>query len=439
MHLYDSLFRSEQVSLLLSDTNFLQQMLKVEIALANGQAENGVIKKEDADAIATVCRLENIDIEKLKTRLPLGGNAAIPLIEQLRTQLVQTNKEAATYLHYGATSQDIVDTALLLQIKAYGEWLLSSITHLEKALMYQIKAHVNTVMIGRTLLQHAKPITFGYKVSGWLAAIQRDAKRIESVLQNTLKIQLGGPVGNGNPRINADVCASFAKNLGLRTGISWHTQRDTLAEWGSTLGILNGNLGKVAKDISLLMQTEVAEVFEGAANGKGGSSSMPHKRNPVTCVAILANANRTPFLVANILAALPQEHERAAGGWHAEWEPLNSLMALTAGSLEKSIGLIQNLEVDVVKMRSNIELTNGLVYAENVLAVLSTQMDYQSAQSQLAKASEKCLKENKHLKEVMEQMNLGLTDFDKLFETNELVAHYTNAIHTIIKEYEDKL
>jgi len=439
MHIYDSLFRSEHADSLLSDTNFLKHMLQVEISLAKSQAEGGIIKREYADAITAVCRLENIDVEKLSSQIPLGGNAAIPLVKQLRALLEKNNKEAAAYLHYGATSQDIVDTALVLQIKEYAQWLLSEIVKLEKALVAQMKAHRETVMIGRTLLQHAKPITFGYKISVWLTAIDDDREKIQELLDKALKVQLGGPVGNRNERIGNSIAAELAKSLGLSSADNWHTRRGTLAQWSSYLGILSGNIGKIAKDISLLMQTEVGEVFEGAEEGKGGSSSMPHKRNPTTCVAILANAKRTPHLVASLLSVLPQEHERAVGGWHAEWEPLSDLMRLTAGSLEKSVGLIETLEVNSEKMRSNIELTNGLVYSENVLIALSSKMDYQTAHTLLEQASEKCMSENKQLKDVLQQMDLGLDNLDELFDPAISVAHNQSALDDIIKVYENKL
>ncbi len=439
MHLYDSLFRSEHADSLLSGTNFLKQMLQVEISLAKSQAEGGIIKREYADAITAVCRLENIDVEKLSSQIPLGGNAAIPLVKQLRALLEKNNKEAAAYLHYGATSQDIVDTALVLQIKEYAQWLLSEIVKLEKALVAQMKAHRETVMIGRTLLQHAKPITFGYKISVWLTAIDDDREKIQELLDKVLKVQLGGPVGNRNEKIGNSIAAELAKSLGLSPADNWHTRRGTLAQWSSYLGILSGNIGKVAKDISLLMQTEVGEVFEGAEEGKGGSSSMPQKRNPTTCVAILANAKRTPHLVASLLSVIPQEHERAVGGWHAEWEPLYDLMRLTAGSLEKSVGLIETLEVNSEKMRSNIELTNGLVYSENVLIALSSKMDYQTAHTLLEQASEKCMSENKQLKDVLQQMDLGLDNLDELFDPAISVAHNQSALDDIIKVYENKL
>lgn len=439
MQLYDSLFRSEEADSLLSDTNFLKQMLKVEITLAKSQADNGVFKREYADAITAVCALENIDVEKLKSQIPLGGNAAIPLVKQLRALLEEKNKEAAIYLHYGATSQDIIDTALVLQLKEYSQWLLSKIMELEKALLVQMKAHRKTVMMGRTLLQHAKPITFSHKIGGWLRAIDDDREKIQQLLPKILKVQLGGPVGNRNEKIGKNTVSAFAKNLGLTLADSWHSQRGTFVEWASLLGVLSGNLGKIAKDISLLMQTEVGEVFEGAAEGKGGSSSMPHKRNPATCVAILANANRTPHLIASLLSVLPQEHERAVGGWHAEWEPLNDLMRLTAGSLEKSIGLIETLEVNSVKMKSNIEMTNGLVYSENVLTALSAKMDYQTAKKLLEQASEKCMSDNKHLKNVLQQMDLGLDNWDELFDPEVSVSHNQSAIDDFIKVYENKL
>lgn len=374
MSLYSEFFYSKTINELFSDKQTIVQMLRFEGALALAQAENGIIPPEAAQIIENCCQVDFIDIDKLKSEIKLGGNAAIPLVKQL-TRIVKNNDvEASKYVHLGATSQDMVDTATVLQMQQYWYWLNDKLAELSDLLVEITKKHRNTLMIGRTLLQQARPITFGLKTSGWLQSIERSKERMKSTQKRVLVIQLGGAVGSGNANLSKSVQQSLADYLDLKPSFSWQSNRDNLVEAASFFGILNQSLAKIAKDVSLMMQTEVAEVFEGAAEGKGGSSTMPHKRNPVTCAAILANANRIPNLVATLLASMPQEHERSAGLWHSEWEVLTEILLLTAGSIERSIELIASLEVDDKRMLQNLELTKGLIYAENISLALAIKM-----------------------------------------------------------------
>jgi 3-carboxy-cis,cis-muconate cycloisomerase len=257
------------------------------------------------------------------------------------------------------------------------------------------------LMIGRTLLQQARPITFGYKVAMWLDAVSRSKQRIQQVYRENLTLQFGGAVGTlatlGDNALR--IKALIANELELNDNdITWHGQRDRFAEIVTTLGILNGSLGKIGKDITLLMQTEIGEVFEGAAEGKGGSSAMPHKRNPVSSVFMVAIATRTPALVATFLSAMVQEHERAAGNWHAEWAVLTEIMKLTAANLRHANDLIGNLEVDEARMLENLELTKGLIFAEDIAAALSPKMGKSAAHAFVEQACKSALAENRHLK-----------------------------------------
>jgi 3-carboxy-cis,cis-muconate cycloisomerase len=290
-------------------------------------------------------------------------------------------------------------------------------------------------MVGRTLLQQAKPTTFGFKTAGWLDTISRSKQRLEQTKKRVLVIQLGGAVGNGNTNISIEIQQEFARLLDLKPSFSWHSHRDNLAELASVLGVLSGSLGKIAKDVSLLMQTEVGEVFEGAAEGKGGSSTMPHKRNPVTCAAVLANSNRVPHLVASLLSAMPQEHERSVGLWHSEWEVLIEIMQLTAGSLEKSIALIDGLEVDENRMSANLELTKGLIYAENIALALAKKVGKSEAHELIEKACKKAVKEKKHLKEVLLEMNIDLADLDSLLDSKNAIGLSLELIDQVVKKY----
>ena len=432
MGLYSEIFYSAEINALFSEERTIAFMLRFEAVLAQSQATNSVIPKEAAQIITMVCEAQIINIPDLKSEIKLGGNAAIPLVKQL-TRIVKNNDvEASKYVHLGATSQDVIDTATVLQIQEYLVWLENKLKFLSKILKETTEQNRNTLMIGRTLLQQARPITFGLKTANWLAAILRTTERINEIKNRLLVIQLGGAVGIGNENISKVVQDDFAIRLGLNSTISWQTQRDNLVEWASILGILNGSIAKIAKDVSLLMQTEVGELFESADAGKGGSSTMPHKRNPVTCAAILANANRTPNLVATMLSAMPQEHERSAGLWHSEWEVLTELMMLTAGTVERGIELIEGLEIDKERMLSNLEITKGLIYAENISLALSPKIGKIQAHELVEKACKLAIQQGKHLKLVFQEMQIDLPNLEEFFSPENSLGNSLTIIDSIL-------
>ena len=319
------------------------------------------------------------------------------MIEAVKKQ----DAEAAKYVHFGATSQDVLDTAMMLQAKIALTKCLEDIGNLEQKLATLALRHRDTLMIGRTLLQQARPITFGYKVATWLDAVSRSKQRVAQIKNEYLTLQFGGAVGTlatlGDAALR--IKALIANELELNNNdITWHSQRDRFAEIVTTLGILNGSLGKIGKDVMLLMQTEIGEVFEGAAEGKGGSSAMPHKRNPVSSVFMVAIAAKTPALVATFLAAMVQEHERAAGNWHAEWSVLTDIMKLSAANLRHANDLIEHLEIDENRMLQNLELTQGLIFAEDITAALSPKIGKAAAHSFVEQACKAALAEKMHLK-----------------------------------------
>ncbi len=435
MGLYSELFYSDEINELFSEENTIGRMLRVEAELARAQEAAGMIPVGVADLIAMCCQADLIDMPRLKSEIKLGGNAAIPLVKQL-TRIVKNNDvEASKYVHLGATSQDVVDTAAVVQMQEFSQWLerkLSLLTHL---LVEKTSTYRNTPMIGRTLLQQARPITFGLKTAGWLESIARTQERIEEVKKRLLVVQLAGAVGSGNAQISSEVQQIFAQNLGLKPAFSWQSNRDTFAEWANVLGILTGTLGKIAKDVSLLMQTEVGEVYEGAAEGKGGSSTMPHKRNPVTCAAILANAHRMPHLVATVLSAMPQEHERSAGLWHSEWEVLTQIMTLTAGTVERAIELIEGLEVDEKRMLANLELTQGLIYAENVSLALAHKIGKNQAHEWVEKACKTAIAQQKHLKDVLLELKIDVPSLDEQFKPENALGLSLEMIDKVLKKF----
>jgi len=396
------------------------------------QAELGIIPADLAEIIVSCCRTDFIDIEKLRADLITGGNVAIPLVKQLTRVVKNNNVEASKYVHLGATSQDIVDTATVLQIQELIIWLDERLDVLSQLLLGLTKKHRQTLMVGRTLLQQARPITFGLKTAMWLQSIERAKARIKSVEERVLVLQLNGAVGSGNAYLPKEVIQSVAEMLELNFAFSWQSQRDNMAEWASVLGILVGSLGKIAKDVSLMMQTEVGEVFEGAREGRGGSSTMPHKRNPVLCASILANANRVPHLVASILSAMSQEHERSAGLWHSEWEVMSEIMMLTGGTVERSIELLQGLEVDEKRMLANLEITRGLIYAENVSLALAPKMGKIQAHELIEKACKQAIAQQKHLKDILSEMSLDLPNLEELFMPVHSIGNSLDIIDEIL-------
>ncbi|SPB16552.1 3-carboxy-cis,cis-muconate cycloisomerase [Caballeronia novacaledonica] len=351
----------------------VQAMLDVEAALARVSALHGVIPPGAVEAIVAACDADNIDADALMTGAQAGGNLAIPLVKQLTAVVKANDAEAAKYVHWGATSQDIIDTGVVLQLRAALDLLDADLRVLSDALVVQAQAHQKTPMIGRTWLQQALPITLGLKFAQWLDAVTRHRQRLVELKARALALQFGGAAGTlASLRDKAlPVAASLAEDLKLTLpALPWHTQRDRIAEAASFFGMLTGTLGKIARDISLMMQTEVGEVAEPAAAGKGGSSTMPHKRNPVGCAAVLTAATRAPNLVATIFAGMVQEHERALGGWQAEWEALPDLARLTAGALANIVGIVPAIEVNVERLARNLDVTNGLVLGEAVMLAL---------------------------------------------------------------------
>lgn len=438
--LFESLFYKVEVNRLFSTEAYLTAMLCFEAELAQAQAEQGMIPKVAADSITRCCTLDHIDIPSLTPAIGLAGNPNIPLVKQLTVAVKNIDPEAAKYVHLGATSQDVIDTALILQVKSALILIQKDLEQLLNQLRHLAETHRHSIMAGRSFLQHARPITFGYKIATWMDGLIRSAQRIDQMLQQNLVLQFGGAVGTlaGFGDKAMPVARTLAHKLDLPVPpISWHTQRDRLIEIGSTLGMLTGNLGKIAKDISLLMQTEVAEVFEPGGAGKGGSSTMPHKRNPVGCVAILAAAQRSPGLLSTLFQSLPQDHERATGLWHAEWLPLTELCKITAGALQQALSMTNGLEVDTQRMLHNLELTNGLIYAENVSLALAEKMGKAAAHEHVEGLCKQVVQTHTHLKTLVNADSvvgkyLSRADIDQLFDPANSLGDCDRLINAVL-------
>jgi 3-carboxy-cis,cis-muconate cycloisomerase len=419
VNLLDGLFRSEEVEKWLSDRTCLQAMLSFESALAKAESHAGVIPKSAVQAISQQCKAPLFDLDALSRGAKSSGNTAIPVVKALTALVAKNNAEAAGYVHWGATSQDVIDTGLILQLCGALTCIAADIDKLAHALAELATEHRSTVMVGRTWMQHASPTTFGAKVAGWLDAIDRHRDRLRETQARCLVLQFGGAVGTHAALDGKgdEVAKYLAQELKLPLAeIPWHSHRDRVAEIATTLGLLVGTLGKIATDISLLSQTEVAEVFEPAEKGRGGSSTMPHKRNPVACAAVLSAATRVPGLVGTMLAAMPQEHERGLGGWHAEWETLPEIVSLAGGTAHTMAGLAPRLDVDAERMRQNLDETHGLIFAEAVSMALAKKIGKAKAHEAVEAACNASRKDGRHLRDVVEdEISIG-----KHFSTEEI-------------------
>ena len=364
------------------DVALVQAMLDFERALATAEAENGVIETAAAGFIGSCCDASYFDLDDLSEQSVPNGTVVVPLVRQLTKLVADKDKAASDWVHYGATSQDVIDTAMVLQLKKALSSLEADIRRLASALNSLADRNEDTVMIGRTLLQPAVPITFGQKVLGWRSAILRNWERIETAGSESFVLQLGGAAGNlsalGDKAVAVAETCSKALDLRLPDSV-WHVHRDRLVAFCSSIAILVGSLGKIATDVSLLMQPEVGEVFEPFEPGRGGSSAMPHKRNPVGCLTALTASKRVPHLVAILFDAMPQEHERALGGWQAEWMTIPAIMEAAAGSLAAMADVAEGMEVNPDAMGRNLTALKGLVMSERVVSELSERIGREDA------------------------------------------------------------
>lgn len=374
------LFSTPGMAAIFSHEAHVRAMLTFEAALARAEARAGIIPAEAAAAIVASCREERFDATELYREARLAGTLAIPLVRMLTAHV---GGEAGKFVHWGATSQDTLDTALMLEMRDGLALLIDDLLEGCAACAALVERHRRTLMAGRTLLQHAVPITFGLKAARWLALLVRQVKALRERRERSLVVQLGGAAGTlaalGSQGLQ--VVHLLAEELGLPAPeLPWHTERDRVADIAASLGVVAAALAKMAGDVILLAQTEVGEVTEGAAPGKGGSSAMPQKQNPVDAVGAMASARLAIGMVPVILSAMAQEHERAAGGWQAEWEAIPQLFCSTASAVERVRSTLAGLRVDAARMRANLELAGGLVMAESLTLALAPHLGRPEAQ-----------------------------------------------------------
>jgi 3-carboxy-cis,cis-muconate cycloisomerase len=418
------LFSSAAMRAVCDDTAYLQHMLDFEAALARAEAAVGVIPASAAAPIAKACKAEAFAVSALAEAATRSGNLAIPLVKALTANVAKVDADAARYVHWGATSQDVIDTATMLSLRAAIDALLPDLDRAVTGFAKLARQHRDTAMVARTWLQHALPMPFGLKLAEYAAALHRARGRLKRLRAEALALQFGGAAGTlaalGGKGLAVAEKLAAELNLPLPDA-PWHTHRDRIAEAASVFAILCGSCGKIARDIQLMMQTDVAEAFEPSGEGRGGSSTMPHKRNPVAAATALAAATMAPNLAATIFAAQVQDHERSAGPWHAEWPTLPTLQLVTSGALASIVDIAEGLEVDAARMRVNLDATHGLIMAEAVTFALAEKVGKSDAHPLVEAASKKAVAGKQHLRDVLTgdpnvTAHLSADKIAKLFE-----------------------
>jgi 3-carboxy-cis,cis-muconate cycloisomerase len=377
--IFRDIFSTAAMRNVFSDENRVQRYLDIEAALARAQARLGTIPKEAADEICRHCTASEFDFELLKKQTERIGYPVLPVVQQL---VKKCRGGLGEWCHWGATTQDITDTATVLQIREALDLVEAELVAIGKALASLARRYRDTPMAGRSNLQQAVPITFGFKAATLLAGIGRHRARLKELRPRVLVGEFGGAAGTLSSlgKDGLKVQAELMKELELgEPAIAWHTMRDCFAEVGCFLGLITGTLGKIATDVKLMMQTEVEEVFEPFAEGRGSSSTMPQKRNPISCNYIIACTSMVRQNVAALLDAMVEDHERSTGPWEIEWIAMPEIFLLAAGALNQARFLLEGLEVDPMRMRANLDLTRGMIVSEAVMMGLGPYLGRQRA------------------------------------------------------------
>lgn len=413
--LIEALATTDALAELFSDHSILQAMLTFEAALARAQAKHKIVPQSAAKAIAAAAHAEGLDVATIIQETRLSATPGVPLVKALSERVRAKNPAAAGFVHWGATSQDVCDTALILMLKKAQSILELDLRRLEQALRQFSDEHAQTVMPGRTLLQAAGPVTLGLKAAGWLAAIHRGHKRLNASFDESLLLQLGGATGTlaALGKDGIAVGQSLAQELDLNyPEAPWHTHRDRLANLLCSCGLLAGSLAKMGRDIALSGQSEVGELTEPKGKGRGGSSSMPHKANPVGCTKVLAATSAIPGLVSSFLSAMAQEHERAMGGWQAEWPVIAGVIQRTGLAISAMAEVMDGLTVDKERMRGNLEATHGVIFGEKAVLLLAKKIGRDAARKLVEEAVRRSAGQKRRLSEVLGEMPTATQHLD---------------------------
>lgn len=402
--IFDSFLTTPEMIAVFDDTAIIGAMLRFEAALAQAQADEGVLPPSAASAIASACDASLYDIPALIVAARRAGSLAIPLIKALTASVAARDKQAASKVHWGSTSQDVIDTAMVLATREALFLLDDGLQQLSARLLSLAQQHLDTPVLARTLMQPAQVTSFGFKLTGWLAPLVRARARLRECAARALQLQLGGAVGTlavldeQGPAIARRV----ADALGLKLAdAAWHTQRDEWVRLGLEVAVLTGSLGKLATDLSLMAQGEIGELAEPSGNGRGGSSAMPHKRNPVSAMIALAAATRTPQHGAALLASMGQQHERGLGNWQAELAEWPQLFLSAHGALHALNEAFAGLHIDSARMLRNIDALQGLVFTEAASAYLASAIGKPAAHALLEQMTADALASGRHLSDVL--------------------------------------
>jgi 3-carboxy-cis,cis-muconate cycloisomerase len=436
--LFAPIFVSDAVAATTSDHAWLQAMLDVEASLAGAEADVGVISRPAAEAIAVGCDAAGLDIDELGRAARLGGNPVIPLVRALTERV---GGDAGELVHWGATSQDVLDTAAMLVTARTLDVITPDLDGLATAAADLAALHRDTLMVARTLLQHALPTTFGLKAAGWLVATLDAVDRLEWVRRERLAVQFGGAAGtlaalgeDGPP-----ILRRLAERLGLTVPVvPWHTNRTRVVEVAGALGEAAGVAGKIAGDVALLSQTEVGEAAEPAGPSRGGSSTLPQKRNPVAAASAIAAARRAQGLVGVLFGAMPQEHERAVGGWQSEWPALTELLQLAGGAVAHAREIVAGIEIDADRMRANLDLTHGAVLAERVVLQLAGETGRTKARQLVEQAVGRAMTAGRPLRDEIAadpEIRLDTSRLDALFDPSTYLGAAGTFVDDALSSY----
>jgi 3-carboxy-cis,cis-muconate cycloisomerase len=417
----------------------LQALLDFELALARALVDAGAIPAVGLEPVERCADARAFDVDELARETVRSGNPVIPLVTALTARVAAVDEGAARYIHWGATSQDALDTGLVLQLRGALAVVAQRLRAAESAAASLASRHARTVMPGRTWLQHATPITFGLKAAGWCEAIRRVTDRLEGAGRATMVLQFGGAAGTlaslgGHGPV---VARALGERLGLAVpALPWHSHRDRVADLACAVGVVAGCLGKIGRDLALLAQTEVAEAHEATP---GGSSTMPQKRNPVAAAVAISAAHRAPGLVATMLSAMPQEHERGIGGWQAEWETVPELVRLTGGAARAIAGALETLVVDPNRMRANLDGSSGLIHAEAVATELAGSLGRERAHHLVAEACRRAAAVKMHLRDVLAAdpeitAHLPVGALHELFSADRYLGATTASIEAVLRQ-----
>lgn len=439
---FKDMFTSDDMHNIFSEEQRMQAWLDFESGLARAQARLGIIPASAAAEISLMAKVDNLDLEAMKKEFDVIGLPIPPLVHQLSNIV---SKESSRYVHWGSTTQDVTDTGMVLQIRNGLELFEVLLTKLQNILGDLSRNHKNTIMVGRTMQQQAAPITFGFKTAIWLSELQRHMLRLEQLKQRVLVGQVGGAVGTNATLGNRGIEVLHETMVELNLGspdISWHVARDNWVELVNYLALVGGSLAKIANEVAILMRSEVNEISEPFEAGAGASSTLPQKRNPKICQAIIASGKILREKSALSHDTLVQEHERGVGTMHLEWSIIPEAFVLSAGQLENTIKLLDGIVVNEHKMKDNLNLLNGLVMSESVMMGLANHVGRSQAHTILYEVCIHCVKNKQSLKEGLlndDRVNvvLGEHEIDELLKPSNYLGCAIEMVDRVLQKMPD--